>query len=183
MNRSTDAWLSGWVNSRQPPATFRSTRPDLRPSRSLARRSHSRSALARSRSSACAITADVSGSAETKSKASSARVSCGCTSSVTVASPRPLDLDLTEGRRLLKLDLAFTVQLEDSQEANHHMDAVFAVGDQVAERRLPTLEGCEVLLDGRHRFGDRVADRRHVGQVDRRRWPEEPCSERCEGSR
>src|SRR6476659_4495290 len=162
MNRSTDAWLSGWVNNRQPPATFRRTRPDPRRSRSFARRSQRRSAVGRSRSSACAITADVSGSSETKSKASSARVSLVFTSSVNEASPRPLDLDLTEGRSLLKLDLAFTVQLEDREESNHHVDAVLAVGNQVAERSLPTLERCEVLLDGGHRFRDRVADRRHV---------------------
>src|SRR3989442_9319831 len=180
MNRSTDAWASGWVNRRQPPATFRNTNPDPRSSRSLARRSHNRSAAGRSRSRAWAMTEEVSGSSDTNSKASSARVSCVFTSSVTVASPRPLDLDLAEGGSLLKLDLPFTVQLEDRQEPDHHVDPVFAVRDQLAERRLPAVEGGEALLDGRHRFRHGVADRGHVRQVDRRRGPQEAGGERRE---
>src|SRR5436309_560115 len=174
MNRSTDAWASGWVNRRQPPATFRNTRPDPRSSRSLARRWHDRSTACRSRSRAWAMTEEVSGSSETNSKASSARVSCVFMSSVTAASPRPLNLDLAEGRSLLKLDLPFTVQLEDRQEADHHVDPFFAVRDQLAERRLPAIEGGESLLDGRHRLRHGVADRGHVRQVDRRNGPANP---------
>src|SRR5205809_3263705 len=180
MNRSTDAWVSGWVNRRQPPATFRNTRPDPRSSRSLARRWHDRSTACRSRSRAWAMTEEVSGSSETNSKASSARVSCVFMSSVTAASPRPLNLDLAEGRSLLKLDLPFTVQLEDRQEADNHVDPFFAVRDQLAERRLPAIEGGESLLDGRHRLRHGVADRGHVRQVDHRRGPQEAGGERGE---
>src|SRR6266516_2156216 len=169
MNLSTDAWVSGWVKRRQPPATFRNTRPDPRSSSVFVRRSHNRSVVCRSSSRAWAMTDDVSGSSETNSKASSAPVSCLWTSSVTEPSPLPLNLDLAEGRSLLKLDLPFTVELEDSQEAHHDMDPVLAVRDQLAERRLAAVEGGEALLDGRHRFRHGVPDRGHVRQVDRRR--------------
>jgi hypothetical protein len=48
---------------------------------------------------------------------------------------------------LLNLDLPFTVQLEDRQEADHHVDPVFAIRDQLAERRLSPVEGAKALLD------------------------------------
>src|SRR5439155_4391530 len=119
------------------------------------------------------MTDDASGSSEPNSRASNARVSCVFTSSVTPASPRPLNLDLAERWSLLKLDLPFTVQLQDRQEPHDHVDPILAVCDQLAERRLPAVERGETLLDGRHRFRHRVADRGHVRQVDRRRWPKE----------
>src|SRR6266550_3485421 len=124
------------------------------------------------------MTDEASGSSETNSNASSARVSCIFTSPVTLASSRPRNLDLAEGWSLLKLDLPFTVQLEDRQEPHHHVDTVLAVRNQLAERRLPAVEGGEALLDGRHRVRHRVADRGHVRQVDRRRGPQQTGGER-----
>src|SRR5262249_26160500 len=96
-------------------------------------RSHSDSTVRRSTSKACAKTEAVSGSSETKNNASRARVSCTFASSVIDPSSRPRDLDVAERLGLRQIHLAFTVQLEDRQEAHHDVDPFLAVGHQISE--------------------------------------------------
>src|SRR2546423_11465656 len=48
-------------------------------------------------------------------------------------------LDLTERLGLTQVDLPFTVQLEQSQEPDHHVDAVLAVRDEVTGQGGPDL--------------------------------------------
>src|SRR6476660_3621280 len=168
-NCSTIGAVSGWVNKRHPPAMLRRTRPEPRSSSSRARRSQSPSTVRRSTSSACASTEAAIGSSETKNSASRARVSPPAPAWIVFGSSWgsgiPLHLDLSERRPLLKLDLPFTVQLEDGQEPPDHVDPVGAIRHQVTERRRAA-EPLHPLADGHHRVLDRVTDRRDVREVE-----------------
>src|SRR2546428_3248494 len=176
--RSTNGAAWGWVQSRQPPATLRSTIPAPRCSYSAASSSSAVSTLLRSTSRVWASAPGGSGSSVTNRTASTAcRIS---SASATGLSPLdldsslgtrldlvPLHLDLPERLGLGEFDLPFTVKLEEGQEPHHDVDPVLAIGDEIPEHGRSEL--ADPPLEVSDRLRDRRPDRRHVGQVHHRR--------------
>ena len=82
----------------------------------------------------------------------------------------PLDVDLPERLSLRELDLSLTVQLQEREESNHHVDPVLAIRDEVSEPGLA--ESLEVFLDVTDGLGDGCANGRHVREIEGSRRPE-----------
>src|SRR5437867_3273473 len=123
-NRSTDGAASGCVDSRQPPATLRSTMPAPLAAYSSASTSSSASTVLRSTSRVWASAPAGIGSSDTNNTASMARLipsrsGTGLAPLILHSTLQPLlppDLDLSERLGLGKLDLPFTVKLQEGQE-------------------------------------------------------------------
>ena len=187
-NCSTTGAVSGWVYRRHPPAMLRRTRPDPRSS------SSPREALAE-RSTVAAV--DVERLREHRGRRSArprrrtaprGRACPSRTGTVVrvIAGLTAFHCHLDLSERLPPAESSTFPSRYSSrmrEEPHDHVDPVLAVRDQVAERAPGRPSAASGLADGRHRLGDRVADRRHVGEVERRGRPQELGRQREPGPR